>query len=63
MITEELKKILDAVSSDFYGTIEISYQAGHPGVVRTTHTQRLSDNNSSSSSSRNDRGHNGYQSR
>ncbi len=60
MMTEELKKILDAVSSDFFGTIEISYQAGHPGVVRTTKTQRLSENNNSS---RNDRGHNGYQSR
>lgn len=52
MLTAELKQILENVPRDFYGSIEIAYQAGLPGVVRTTRTQRLTTSNSSRESDR-----------
>ena len=41
MLTEELKRILSELPRDFYGDVQIGYQAGHPGVVRVTKTHKL----------------------
>ena len=58
MITDELKKILEDLPHDFYGDVQIGYQAGRPGVVRVTKTYKLSGVNNSS---RDDRGQNARQ--
>jgi hypothetical protein len=51
--TDELKKILEDLPPHFFGTVEIGYQNGYPGVVKTTKTQRLAD----SDTIRKDRGY------
>jgi hypothetical protein len=58
MLTEELKRILSELPRDFYGDVQIGYQAGHPGVVRVTKTHKLTSVNSN----RDDRGPNVRQS-
>jgi hypothetical protein len=55
MLTEELKRILNDLPRDFFGDVQIGYQAGHPGVVRVTKTYKLSSVNTSN---RDDRGQN-----
>ena len=37
----ELQKVLDELPEDFFGTVEIGYQNGRPGVVKVTQTYKL----------------------
>ena len=46
-MTPEVAKVLDELPADFFGTVEIGYQNGHPGVVRVTQTHRLNASNTS----------------
>jgi hypothetical protein len=38
---DELQRVLDQLPEDFFGTVEIGYQNGHPGVVKVTQTHKL----------------------
>jgi hypothetical protein len=41
-MTEELRKVFSTLPPGFFGTVEVSYQNGNPGVVKITQTHKLS---------------------
>ena len=41
-ISIELLEELRAIPRDFYGTVEISFQNGVPGLIRISRTRKLS---------------------
>lgn len=43
-IINEIERAFAALSDDFYGSIEISYQNGEPTIVKTTSTRPLRKN-------------------
>ena len=43
-LTPDLEKLLAKLSPEFFGTVEIGYQNGHPGVVKITQTYKLPTN-------------------
>jgi hypothetical protein len=40
-MSPDLQTVLDQLPADFFGTVEIAYQNGHPGVVKVTQTHKL----------------------
>lgn len=54
-ISTELLEELRAIPRDFYGTVEISYQNGVPGLIRITRTRKLSPPNGTSLGAASDR--------
>jgi hypothetical protein len=52
-MTQELTDLFDRLPADFFGTVEIAFQNGRPGVVKITQTHKLTMPNPS----RDNRGH------
>jgi hypothetical protein len=41
LITAELKRVLDSIDPNFYGSVEIGVQNGIPGTAKITTTYKL----------------------